>query len=351
VLTEEIWVDETDTLSEEAIHNLKQSGIVIQEIRDSDHQLLRCWVQYKHVEHFLASTPEDRHYTIDRAVGRIEFGNGRWGKTPPHSGDDKIRVTYATGGGRRGNVAAHSIVSMQESIAYIDRVIHLEAASGGCDLGEVDEAVIRGPKRLIHLQRAVTAEDFEWLAREAHPNVAKVKCLPHRNAKLQYEPGAISVVVLPKSGIGNGAHFLELKRDIEQQLLKQAASHVAFPGRVQVIEPALLATGVNATLWVRHMDDIVPVEREVLSRLNIFLDPITGNTQGQGWEIGQTIHPSMFYALLKSVGSVFHIPQLALQLIALDDGAQQEITLDQMVQFPHGIVTPGEHRIVVEIGK
>lgn len=351
VLSEEVWVDETDSLSREELAELERQDGQVEIVRDSEQELLRVWVRYRPVEQFLRSGPKDRHYRIDRATGTISFGNGKEGKRPAQLGDDSVRVTYAAGGGQRGNVPADSISTLQDAIAYVARVTNPFPASGGCDVGTVEEATIRGPKLFNHRNRAVTAEDFEWLTRAAHPNVAKVKCLPNVNAKLEKEPGAVTIVVYPKSGVGSGSHFQELKRTVEASLLAKAASGVAFPGNVQIVEPALLEIGVYATVWVKSMDDVVPVEREIARKLNGFLNPITGNADGRGWEIGRVIHPSMFYALLKSVGPVVHIPQLSLEVYKTENGERTEWNAERIAEVPHGIFVPGAHRITVELKK
>jgi hypothetical protein len=351
VLSEEVWVDETESLSEEDIRRLEREGTEVDIVRDSEQQVMRVWVRYREVKHFLHSGPDDRHYAIDRATGRLTFGNGTAGKKPPRDREDAVRVTYTTGGGKRGNVPAGAVSSLQSSIAYVDRVVNYAPAAGGCDAGNTEEAVVRGPKRFKHHHRAVTAEDYEWLTREAHPNVAKVKCLPNVNARLEPQPGAVTVVVLPKSGVGGGAHFRELKRTVEAKLLEHAASNIAFPGNIQVIEPALLEIGVQATVWVRSMDDVVPVEREIIRKLNEFLDPVTGNADGRGWDIGQIVHPSMFYSLLKSVGPVVHIPRLSLDVYKVEHGDRTEWHPDRIGDLPHSVVVPGMHRVTVELKK
>ncbi len=351
VLSEEVWVDETETMSEEEARTLEAQGVPTDIVRDTAGDMMRCWVKYAPVPHFLLSGPRDRHYVLDRASGRLSFGNGQLGKLPSKLTEDTVRVSYATGGGRRGNVTAGAIRSIRASIAYIDAVRNPEPAAGGCDSGTVEEAITRGPKLFVHRHRAVTTEDFEWLTREAHPNVAKVKCLPNVNVKLEQESGAISIVVLPKSGVGAGPFFQELKRHVEKELQKRAASNVAFPGAIQVMDPAVLEIGVQATLWVRSMEDVVPAEREALRRLDQFLDPLSGGADGKGWDIGQTVHRSMFYALLKAVGPVLHIPRISLSVMKSENGERVEWNPDRLGDVPHGIVVPGEHRILVEVGK
>ncbi|MFS0726558.1 baseplate J/gp47 family protein [Paenibacillus sp. 1P07SE] len=353
VLTIEVWVDETDTITLDELQRLSlERPDAVQTVRDSAGELLKVWIRYEDVPQFLGSRQGDRHYMIDRASGRLRMiADSRRHQINRRTSEDAVRVTYTTGGGQQGNVPAGTITSLQSAIAFVDRVVNPYPAAGGCDAGTLEEAAIRGPKLFTHRNRAVTAADFEWLTREAHPNVAKVKCLPGRNVRMEKSPGAVSIVVLPKSGIGDGAHFQELKRHIERYLLEKAASTIAFPGGVQVMEPALLHIGVKATVWVRSMEDIVPTEREIMRKLRLFLDPIGGGSDGAGWNIGQIVHQSMFYALLKSIGPVIHIPQLLIEAIKVENGDAVEMSPDRLSEVVHGVVVTGEHRINVEVKK
>ncbi|MFD2114159.1 baseplate J/gp47 family protein [Paenibacillus yanchengensis] len=349
ILTEQVWVDETNQLTTAEIEQLQRNNVPLNIVTDSADQVIQVWVQYEVVEYWHHSTPFDRHYRVDRALGHLYFGDGKRGKTVAQDGTDKVKVTYTTGGGEVGNVASHTIQTMQNTVAFVERVTNYGAAAGGCDGGNLEEALKRGPKRLAHRNRAVTIEDFEWLAYEAHPNIAKVKCLPNRNILLEKEVGSVVIVVLPKSGGGAGAHFQEIKRSIELRLKEQAAA--ALVGNIQVLAPAVLEIAVQAIVWVRSMDDVVPAEAELLHKLEQFLDPLTGGTDGQGFDIGQRIHSSMFFALMKSCSYVVHIPQLALDAYKLESGERQEWHLDGAKSLPHSIVMSGKHRIMVEVYK
>ena len=67
---------------------------------------------------------------------------------------------------------------MRTSLPYVDRVENITAAIGGVDAETVDNAKRRGPHSLRAGGRAVTVEDFERLASEADPAIARVRCLP-----------------------------------------------------------------------------------------------------------------------------------------------------------------------------
>jgi hypothetical protein len=196
-----------------------------------------------------------------------------------------------------------------------------------------------------HRGRAVTAEDFEWLAREASLQVAKAKCLPNMNARLEQENGTITVVVLPKGGHTDSSLFLEVQRQVLQYLLERAPNTVAQTGRVHVIAPAYLELSVNVDLVVTSMDAVLSTEQAVIQRLQQFLDPLTGNYDQRGWEIGQPIHISSFYPLLKSIPTINHITKITMDMIKLENGLRLEIPISEMNSVIHGIITSGVHQI------
>ena len=141
------------------------------------------WEEWQVVDTFADSGPADRHVTLDPATGQVEFGpavrepDGRlshYGAVPPKGAP--IRVPgYLSGGGRRGNVARGALNVMRTSIAFVARVENRTPAQGGVDGETVEAAKIRGPLALRTRNRAVTAEDYEHLARRAAPGVARVR--------------------------------------------------------------------------------------------------------------------------------------------------------------------------------
>ena len=93
------------------------------------------------------------------------FGDGIFGLIPPAG--SFFRVTYRTGRGAAGNVAAGSITKFDSSAALlIDRVTNPFPAAGGADR-ETDEQVRRrAPQKFRALQfRAVRPEDYEAAAK------------------------------------------------------------------------------------------------------------------------------------------------------------------------------------------
>jgi uncharacterized phage protein gp47/JayE len=115
----------------------------------------------------LYSDSADAHYSVRRDennVASIEFGDNRYGKIP-RRGRNNIRADYRTGGGAKGNVPPNTIIKAVTKIKGLEVVFNEQAASAGADAEATAEAAQRGPQLFRTQGRAVTAEDYEVLAR------------------------------------------------------------------------------------------------------------------------------------------------------------------------------------------
>ncbi|UFJ38948.1 putative baseplate assembly protein [Brevibacillus humidisoli] len=349
VLSEEVWVDETGHVNEEELLQLAD-WTQTQVIRDSDGQVLRAWIRWQRVDDFFHSREADRHYVIDRASGRLRFGDGRRGMSIPNAGGDKIKVNYKTGGGGRGNVEAGHINRLDKPIPFVKGLTNPLPASGGCESEMLEQALARGPQLIKHRDRAVTAEDFEWLTRQAFHEIAKVKCLPNYNAQMERESGAVTIVILPKGGKARQQMFFpELKQQVQRYLLKRAPAAMSISQRLHVIEPAYLEISVSAVLAVKSMEAIIPTEREALAKLDRFFDPYVGNVDGLGWGIGQQLHISVVYPLLNGIDTVNHVEKLSLTVHVVEEGERTEIHPERLGSMLHGVIVNGTHRVAVNL--
>ena len=350
ILSEEVWVDESNHISEEQVElflNTESDRVNI--LRDSEQNIQRCWIKWERVDHFIESTEEDRHYVINQSEGKIAFGNGQNGKKLPNQQSDYILVHYYIGGGTIGNVDRFQINRLHSSIPFVQAVSNPEPAGGGSNSEKLEEALERGPKLIKHRNRAVTAEDFEWLVREASQNVSKVKCLSNYNSRMEKEVGTITIVILPESGVEGLQVFPELSLKIEKYIMARTANTLAFPEKIHVIKPAFLEISLHVTLVVEDLDMVVETELEAIQKINQFLDPLSGNDDGEGWEIGQRIHTSVFYSILKSIRHVHFVDKLYMTVHKIEHGERMEITMSDDTYIPHGIVINGKHHVNVKV--
>ena len=97
------------------------------------------------------------------------------------------------GGGTVGNAGAHTITVLRENIPYVKGVTNYYNAEGGADLEHIESLKSRATSVFKNLNRAVTAEDYEWLALEASTSVARSKCLSKSG-----DAGEVILVVVPR---------------------------------------------------------------------------------------------------------------------------------------------------------
>src|SRR5262245_65699685 len=107
-----------------------------------------------------------------------------------------------TGGGLKGNVARGALTVLKSSIPFVSRVENRRPASGGVDGEDIENAKVRGPIRLRTRGRAVTTEDYEHLAREAAPEVARIRAVAAGDGA---DAGSVRVLVVPAAAASDGS--------------------------------------------------------------------------------------------------------------------------------------------------
>ena len=111
----------------------------------------------------------------DRAT--VVFGDGLLGAIP--QGGALIKASYRVGGGQVGNVPAGAIQTLvgAAQLALLGAtVVNPEPATGGAERESIEHAVQHAPGVFRSLGRAVTAGDYEALARN-FKGVAKVRAV------------------------------------------------------------------------------------------------------------------------------------------------------------------------------
>jgi hypothetical protein len=261
------------------------------------------WVRWHETTDFYASAPGSRHYTVDRLNGVIAFGGGGRGRMPPR-GSGNIRISYRSGGGAAGNRAAGTVTQLKTAVPYVDSVSNLVEAAGGADAEDMDSVRRRGPTTLRHRNRAVAIADFEDLALQASPAVARAKGLPPSGAA---SAGRVELVVVPRSSARRPVPSRELL-----QLVHDSVSALAPPTADLVVRgPDWVGVSVAVELTPVSFDRAMEVRNGVINRLDAFLHPLTGGFDGNGWAFGRSPHSSDLYALIEQIPGVDYIQTLA----------------------------------------
>ncbi|KAF5437062.1 putative phage protein gp47/JayE [Candidatus Methanophagaceae archaeon] len=314
----------------------------IHEEKDETGKVTETWVLWKEVPDFFDSKPTDRHYRLDRATGELQFGDLITGMIPA-VGDDNIKAfSYQAGGGAPGNVKAGEIKTLKSAVAGVDKVSNPVAADGGADTATVDQMLEIGPAKISHRNRAVTAEDFEWLAKEASRKVVKVRCLPNTNNKKHTEVGWVTLIIVPDSLEDQPKPSLELKRKVQKYLEACCANTLTSGEHIFVDGPSYVEIGVSVDVFVTSIDVVSEVEREVRTKLKAFFHPLTGSAEGKGWDFGRDVAVSDIYVLLEEIKGVDHVENLTFTY-----GTREPPRKSQSVE-PLEIVSTGKDLVEVE---
>jgi hypothetical protein len=332
IISETIWVDE-GAIPEEFQENT--AGNVI---KGSTGEI---WVKWNAAEDFFNADKNSRNYTIDRAFGKVQFGNGTNGKIPPIA--KSVKATYQTGGGALGNVGAIEIKNLMSSVAFLDKVTNPESAQGGADTENEQRAKEKAPKRLQHRFRAVAKEDYEWLAKEASRAVARVRCIPNLNGSGQNKPGNVALIIVPESKEDLPEPSAELLRIVETYLKKRNPITVKS---LTVSFPAYLKFNVTADLYVKNMDAASALRFNASAELKKYLHPLYGGNEKRGWEFGKLPCISDIMGLLQKLPEVQHVENLKITLDETlpEPNAQKSfaVTTD-LILPPYTLVCNGVH--------
>ena len=334
------------------------------------------------VRDFAASTRTDLHFTLAAATGDIGFGDGDHGKIPgrltettdPENDLPNVKAAvYRWGGGAGGNAGANKITSLESSVPFVDSVTNLRPAIGGQDQETVDDAKLRAPESIRSRSRAVTAEDFEFLATQTPgARIRRARALPLRNPDLEPTrpkpgplaaptsstcgtvtqkqpvitlvpiPGVITVIVVPEVLKDDlkpipSADTLKLVGDwLNQHRLITTELYVAAP-KYKEIE-------IEARVIAKPTANSGQVAEALQKLLLAYFHPLTGGKDGVGWEFGGTVYFSEIYRLILDTEGVARLDAGAVTIYV--DGQRQQPCTDVLLN-PDELVFSKKHTILV----
>jgi len=313
------------------------------EIQDDEGE----WVRWQEVPSFQNSGRDDHHYTLDGVSGTVSFGptmrqsdgvEVAYGATPKQG--EPIRMSrYRIGGGIEGNVGAGTLTVLRSSIPYVSSVTNAEPASGGLDAETIDAARIRAPLALRSQGRAVTAEDYEYLAREASREVARTHCIQTRSDASSVPPGTVELLIVPAvppdhprtlQALQPGPALLDAVRAYLDER-KLVGTQLAVDG------PAWVGVSVDTTVVAHRNASAERVRQLVLDRIVEYLDPLLGGPTGDGWPFGRDLYLSEMQSVVQGVAGVEYAQDVTLYQVDIQTGqtraAGQRIIINEDVLF------------------
>ena len=303
---------------------------------------------------FARSGPEAPHYRLDAVAGEVEMGPAvrqpdgtlrQYGAIPP-SGSVLTMTTYRVGGGKAGNLARGVIRVLKTSVPYVSRIENRHPAAGGVDGETMDNAKLRGGMELRASGRAVTADDFEVLARDVAPDAARVKCLPASDAI-----GGVRLLVVPRvvtDELGRIA-WADVTHPPEE-LMQRISGHLderRLIGTRLLVEPPQYR-GVTVVARAVADPDARPerVQDAALRALYSYLSPQDGGPTGSGWEFGRSVMAFDIYNALATVDGLDRIEDLL--LFPADPDGNRGAPVDRVDLEPGALVLSYQHQVRVQ---
>ena len=280
------------------------------------------------------------YYRLDPVAGEISFGDFDPATQTGHgsipvAGAQIVATSYRyVAGGASGNVGGASVTSLATPVAGITAVTNPSSSFGGSDEEPIEETLRRAPEELKVRNRAVTLEDYEYLAREATTDVKIVRCLApqwHETADPPYaegEPwtfggmdrsaGCVNLIVLPDADLD--VPRPQPSKDLLREVTAYLDARRDLTAKLAIVGPCYLPVKVvvNATVWSKAIaqgliSGPADLESEIQSRLQTYLHPVRGGLDGQGWQPGQHVFIADLFKAIMPAENIGFISSLTLE--------------------------------------
>jgi predicted phage baseplate assembly protein len=266
------------------------------------------WVDWYVVDTFAASERGDRHVMVDGESGRVRCGDGVRGRPFPAGAQIRAR-SYDHGGGRAGLVGSGDIKLADNNLVGVFNPL---PTTGGEDGESISSALERIPAELTRHDRAVTAGDFEALAKIR--GVARTKCLPRFDPTTQAldAAGVVTVMVWPTEDVHHPDAPLP-----DTALLRAVCAHLderrLVTTELFVVPPVYRPIAVSVGVGVKQGYSPLGVRRWVELVLRQYLSPLPPfGPDGEGWPLGHRVYAPELAAAAVQVEGVDFIRELKL---------------------------------------
>jgi predicted phage baseplate assembly protein len=254
-------------------------------------------------------------------------------------------TSYRHGGGREGNVTAGSLTMLRSSIPGVASVVNPRAAYGGVDPESLDAARQRAALEIRTRYRAVTAEDYEFLALQASSRVGRTVCVsptaPGEPIRLHLLPQTVPAdrqltadELIPDDALlGDVAEYLEGRRVIGTI--------------VHLLPVRLRGISVVVKLQAEPQTGLERIEQEVLQALYTYLNPLVGGSASgpsSGWPFGRLLNQGELYQIVHSVEGVQFVEVLRVYETDLATGKQSPNPAgSHVILEPDELIASGTH--------
>lgn len=259
--------------------------------------------------------PIDRNFIVDRDHASLRFGDGLNGRLPIAAQvvTGLFEIEYEVGGGVIGNLPAWQPWRLSRESSPHITAFNVVPAQGGDDAESVAETVRRSKAELRSVHRAITKDDIERIACKTEGAAIK-RAYAAVGLHPQYSslpvPGAVTVFVVPelpqslrdflKQSCGDNLIALKPDDAALRAVAESLDSARVLTQEIFVAPPVYEQVSIKVTLVG------APAEKETtqdvaIRALHVYLHPLFGGPDGNGWPFGAPLRPSELTRILIEV--------------------------------------------------
>jgi hypothetical protein len=231
--------------------------------------------------------PQDKVFFLDPIKGMIFFGDGIHGKIPEYGSSNILVQFYNYTQGASGNCKAGEIVNCDFS-GVLD-VLNPFSSVGGRESQSIEEKIEDGIQKIVDRDRAIGANDFTRLAKEATSQIHDVR------TKIQ--GGVIELILLPKP-VGEQKYpepkdFRGLRDFVASYVRKRSLISLDLKVRLVQFEPVDLRLVVSV-----HKGSVSKeLQQKIEDWIFMELNPYTNRLS-----FGNSIHCDVFLPIIQIEG-------------------------------------------------
>lgn len=298
------------------------------------------WEDWYGVDDFALSGPDDPHCLFDPEKGEVTFGNGLNGRIPKTS--EKIRASYKYTLAAKGNIPKWQKFQIKGYEGIVGD--NLKEATGGKAAEAIEHAKARAKKDFRTPYRAITSEDYEYLALSTPGlRVARAKAIPNYNPDfpcILNFPGSVTVVIVPCVREGTvtsvpGEGFLQSIKD-------HLEMHRLVATDIYAIGPEYVKVSVMCQIHIKEKSSPSEVKKRIENAIESFLDPLRGGVDKKGWPFGRPVYLSEIYQVIDKAEGVDYATGVRIEA----EGYPQKG--DAVKIPPIALVFSGKHKVEIE---
>lgn len=199
-------------------------------------------------------------------------------------------------------------------------------------LADIDEALRQAVLNLRHLQRAVTAQDYEKLIKKLtyapeQSKIVRSKCFSGMNLKSFKNdsvecdnPGHVSVVIVP-----DGEHEPEKMGSLLQYVRDELEPMRLLTTRLHIVPPFYLYLSLGVEIGIQPDADFDRVRSAAIKKMRKYFNPLPDeNLNGEGWPFGRPIYLSEVYAQVEEVSGIDYVRNVSVLHLSQNSDAIDE---------------------------